>query len=387
MKIVADTKKFATGIGSLLSIVEKANIKPVLSGLLIQVCDGCAKLCATDMDIFMSKSIDVKVRRDGSAIISARMLHDILRKIQDEEVIIESLHETEQVRVQGRNCQFTLSTFPVNQFPSFDNINEKIEFEISSYELSKLLESTSFSISSEETRYSLNGVCIKIEEGNKNILRAASTDCHRLSTSILRIKKACDPFEIILPKKSTEEFLRFAKASVSENLKFCVGERLVSLESSNTWIVSKLVDSKFPDYEGLIPDNNSNTLTIGSEYLSDAISRVSTVTSNALDKLRTVKFDITARQVEISAYGHSYTFAKEVISFSDTQASYQGEDLIIGFSPKYLLDVLRVLGKSSVDLLFGSSVAPVVITDSACKDSVFVVMPVKVKSVDMSLNS
>ena len=199
-----------------------------------------------------------------------------------------------------------------------------------------------FSVSHEETRYNLNGVCLHVSLESQSMLRAASTDCHRLSFSSCPVKEKCKNFEIILPRKTTEEFIKLSKSSISENLQIALNDRLIKISNENTMMVSKLIDGKFPEYKSLIPSKNINVLTIDSEYFGEVISRVSTITTGAIEKLRTIQIKINIEQMHVSAYGNSYTSANETVKFSNKDQhslSYLGEELITGFNPRYLLEV------------------------------------------------
>jgi DNA polymerase III subunit beta len=239
-----------------------------------------------------------------------------------------------------------------------------LNLSLATKDLAKILEKTVFSVSHEETRYNLNGVCLHVSVSSPSLLSAASTDCHRLSFSSCAIKDNCKNFEIILPRKTTEEFIKLAKGSVSEQLQIHLSDRLIKISNENTTMVSKLVDGKFPEYKSLIPSKNANVLTIDSDHFGEIIGRVSTITTGAIEKLRTIQIKINKEQMHVSAYGNSYTSANEVVKFATKdQASpnYLGEELITGFNPRYLLEALRAVGKTDIEIFFGGSLSPILI--------------------------
>jgi DNA polymerase-3 subunit beta len=379
MEIRIDTKSLAITLGSMLAIVEKTSVKPILNNVLLSAVGGILTLSASDVSTYASKDLRAHIKKEGSTTTSARMLHDIVRKISDEEIVLHYLEQNEQLQVRGNNCEFTLATLPSSQFPTIENFTPTTAFEVSTADFVKILENTVFSTSTEETRYNLNGVCLHITCESESLLRTASTDCHRLSFSSCKIKQRCKSFEIILPRKTTEEFIRLAKNTNAENLEIGVSDRLVKIKNENTIIVSKLVDGKFPEYKSLIPSKNTNLLKIDSEYFGEIISRVSTITTGAIEKLRTVEIKINNQQMTVSAHGNAYAFANETVKFlGKDKAHYTGEELIIGFNPRYLLDALKAIGKTDVELLFGTSLSPILIQPKNDATTSFVVMPIKV---------
>lgn len=379
MKININAKNLASNLGGMLAVVERTNLKPVLSNVLLETCQNSLRLSTTDADLYVSKLLPSRVSEEGSTTASARLLHDILRRLNDEEINL--FHQTgeERLSIKGKDCEFHLSTIPSDQFPRVENFDPHVSIKLPSTEFANLLEETVFSVSNEETRYNLNGVCLHIREDSPQKLRAASTDCHRLSSSSYTLPVSCTPFEVIVPRKTVEEFIKLAKAGLAGEVELSLNDKLIRIVSFNTSITSKLVDGKFPEYSGLIPQQNPNKLTFDSEYLSEAIARVSTITTGAIEKFKTIQLNIGKSSMEISAHGNAYASAKERIKFS-SKFSYQGEELAIGFNPKYLLDVTRAIGRKEAECFFGGALSPVVIRPKNSESSCFVVMPIKVNT-------
>jgi DNA polymerase III subunit beta len=375
MKTVVDTKSLASSLGSMLAVVERTNVKPVLNNVLLEASQDCLFLSTTDSDLYVSKFIKSRVKSEGSTTVSARLLHDILRKMNDEEVELECSED--RMQVKGESCEFHLSSIPSNQFPKAEGFTPSFETKLPSSELAKILEGTVFSVSTESTRYNLSGVCLQVKAGGQT-LNAVSTDCHRLSLASYNLPLVCsEGFEIILPKKTTEEFIKLAKSSLVGEAHISLNDKLVKLSSTNTTITSKLIDGKFPDYATLIPKNNSNKLLINSEYFADTIARVSTITLGAIEKLKTIQLNIKNGSMQISAHGNAYASARECIKFG-SRFSYQGEEMVIGFNPRYLLDVMRALEKADAEVVFGGALSPVLIRPQEASSSCFIVMPIKV---------
>lgn len=379
MKTVVETKALASNLGSMLAVVERTNLKPILGNVLLETGENALSLSTTDADLYISKFIHSRVKAQGSTTVSARLLHDILRKMNDEDVEISQLDD--RLQVKGQDCEFSLSTIPSSHFPKVEGFKASFEAKLVGCDFARILEETVFSVSNEETRYNLNGICLHVKENAPNVLSAASTDCHRLSLSNYYSLSACSSFEIILPRKTTEEFIKLSKSSPVGAVHLCLNDKLVKLASANTTVTSKLVDGTFPDYASLIPQNNPNRLIIGSEHFADAIARVSTITIGAIEKLKAIQLDIKNSGIQISAHGNAYASAKEHIKFGlKNKFSYEGEGMLIGFNPRYLLDVMRALGKSDAEILLGGSLSPALIRPQGCISPCFVVMPIKVST-------
>ncbi|MDF2965741.1 MAG: dnaN [Rickettsiaceae bacterium] len=383
-EIEAQTKDLNRALGLLSSVVEKKNVIPVLSNVKLTVNDSLLTLTATDMDLSIAEQINIQPIKSGELTVAAKTLSDIVRHISDETVKLKYVPETEQLMVLGENCQFNLSTLPAHEFPTLEQTDSIAKFNIPSDNLARLIDNTKFSISTEETRYNLNGIYFHImTEGENKFFAAASTDGHRLSLAYTEAPENVTSIGIILPKKAALELQKILKDTQ------CVDHEVV-VDLSNTkakfvcnkiTLISKLIDGNFPDYQAFIPKNNNNKLAIDSKQLASAINRVATIT---VEKFRAIKMEISTEGVEFSAFGEARGSAREYIKAGKESAKggsfvYEGDSsLSIGFNPKYITDVLDAVKGREVSIELRDSFSPAVIRDTSDPHSLFVVMPIKV---------
>ncbi|MGI4775855.1 MAG: DNA polymerase III subunit beta [Janthinobacterium lividum] len=378
LDIIIETKELAHALTFANSVVERRNIISELSNIKLSVENNFLEIIATDMDIMLSQKIGANILSNGKITVSTILLTEIAKKIPDKEIKLRESAISEELEVIGKNCDFRLLTLPVAQFPSMENIDTEASLKISCRELSRIIEHTQFAISLEESRYHLNGIYLHAED-NKFI--AASTDGHRLSVSYISLDSNTKEFGVILPRKTVAEISKIIKDSknIRSEIEIFLGINKVKFVCNNIIMISKLIDGTFPEYKAFVPTNNANKFMVNSKYLQEAIERVATVTA---DKFRAIKICLNKDETQITASGEAKGAAKEVLNYSQDKncfCSYQGEEnIMVGFNPKYLLDVLSVLKNEIVEFYFNDSSSPVLIKVADRHNDSFVIMPVKV---------
>ncbi len=370
MHFVAETKLLASAVYSVLGIIDKSNIKPIFSNIKLSVDKaGYLYIQASNIDVTLCKKIPVQIIDGGSATVSGRMMHSILKKIIDSEVNIVFSPTTMQLEVKGKNCKFALSTLPVESFIEMDVDVDMPDFIIRSNVMLEMLESTYFSMSTDEIRYNMNGICMHSNENS--ILCSAATNCHRLSmvNTGMEVEKQ---FNFILPRKTSEELIKLAK--IVDNISCYISDSLVKFETSDSYIVSKLVDGKFPEYQSFIPTNNRYYLTIKAGEILNSIDRVSTV---AQDKTQAIKLEISQEKIVFYSYNDLHDTAQEVLLLP--KGAYNGEQIVIGFNPNYLLDIFRYLEENEkIELSFFDNSSGVVVRSLSREQFLFITMPINV---------
>lgn len=378
LKVIVETKTLTQALGFASSVVEKRNVISELANIKLSAKNGQLELSSTNMDLYLSQKIGVQIISEGELTVSTKTLNDIVRKIPDSELTLTDLGNV-GLEIAGKNCRFNLFTLPVDSFPVMDNINAEASFKISCTDFAKIIESTKFSVSLDETRYNLNGIYLHVKDGE---FYAASTDGHRLSISSIELSEKVENFGVILPQKSAEEILKIVKDSKNINADIEIllsSNKIKFICNENIIMLSKLIDAVFPDYSSFIPENSSSKLIINRKMLADTIERIAIIT---VEKFRAVKLSSSSKALEISAIGEARGNAKEVINSSNkTENFYEynsDETLAIGFNPQYLEDVLKAVKSDSVELYFSDVSAPVLIKFPESAKDIFVVMPVKV---------
>jgi DNA polymerase-3 subunit beta len=329
------------------------------------------------MNLSVEQEIGVQVKSHDKITVSSQVLGDIIKKITDEEVYLESIGDMLQVRTQ--NCKFSLPIISANNFPNIDEINSKGEIEIPTKDLLQILEHTKFSMSNEETRYNLNGIFFSLNNED-NFLSAVSTDGHRLSLSSIKVNQNNNHFSLILPKKTVNELVKIFKDSMfaEKNIKITFASNKIKFTCEKLIVTSKLIDASYPDYKGFIPLDNSNILTINSKILAEAIDRVDIMT---MEKLRAIKISISNKYLEIQSNSDYKGEGRERIILGEQDNShghYQGEQVTIGFNPKYLLDIFSSIQEDEITIHLKDGLSPILIKIKSNPNCCFIVMPIRV---------
>jgi len=382
LKVIVETKTLMQALGFASSVVEKRNVISEYANIKLSAKDGNLELSSTNMDLYLSQKIGVQVVSEGELTVSTKTLNDIVRKLPDSELTLTDLGNT-GLEITGKSCSFNLFTLPVSSFPMMDNINAECSFKVSCTDFAKIIESTKFSVSLDETRYNLNGIYLHVKDKE---FYAASTDGHRLSVSSIVLQEKVEDFGVILPQKSAEEILKIVKdpKNINADIEILLSSNKIKfICNEDVVMLSKLIDGTFPDYNAFIPENNSSKLVINRKMFADTIERIAIIT---VEKFRAVKLSLSRETLEISAIGEARGNAKEVINSSqETENFYEYnsdepniENLAIGFNPQYLEDVLKAIKSDLVELYFLDVSAPVLVKFPESPKDIFVVMPIKV---------
>lgn len=366
--IKTNRNEFVKALSHVQTVVEKRNIIPILSNVLLIAENGKLTVTATDMDIIFSEQINLEVIENGTITVSAHLLYDIIRKLDDNEEI-ELLLKNQILQINASNCNFTLGTLFARDFPKVDDDGYEVEFSIMVDQLKDIIDKVKFSISNEETRYNLNGVFI--HSGAKNMLQAVSTDGHRLSVLNLENVEGLKPFEgIIIPRKAILE-LRKVIDEFEGNVHVLLSPTKVKFMSEKFAMITKLIDAKFPSYETLIPNQNELLMKIKREQFIKAIDRVSTINN---EKFRGIKLECENNKLTLSSTSDAGGAAKETINVEINSE----EKFEIGFNARYLLESMSVLNDEIIVCRFKDSFSPAIISEESSKNYRHIVMPMRV---------
>jgi DNA polymerase-3 subunit beta len=378
LEIVVQTKDLAHALTFANSVVEKRNVLLELSNIKLCARGNLLEIGATDMDLYLNQEIGAEVISEGEITVSTQMLSEIIKKIQDSQIKIKQSTVGDRLEIIGKHCSFELLTLPVTQFPQMEDVDSEATLTVACVDFARIIEYTSFAMSTEETRYNLNGIYLHVKD-NKEFCSAA-TDGHRLSVASILALNIQKDFGVIVPRKTVHELLKIIKDSknTAGEISIFLGTNKAKFICNNIVLISKLIDGTFPDYSSFIPVDNQNKLTINTKLLASAVDRVATVT---VDKFRSIKIIINESSLEITASGEAKGAANENLPFSTEKTEYcgfKGEDITIGFNPKYVSDIVSALREPIVNIYFKDAFSPILIkTDEHTGDS-FVVMPVKV---------
>ena len=369
MKFSVNQQDLQQALNYCQGVIEKRSTLPILSNILLNANNSKLILTATDLDIiFIHQINNIEVFEEGKTTTTSSIMYDIVRKISSGKKINLTLNDKNKLHLESEKSTFNLNCISHSEFPVTDENFNQNEFSIKSKQFLKLLNKCKFSISNDETRHYLSGIYLhQTEVDEKNYLTAVATDSHRMSISKIRLEKQIDFEPIILPKKTI-----FQLCAILDNydgeVKISNMKSKIKFELSNSILISKLIDGKFPNYIQVIPKNNQKKLEIDLKLFLNSVDRVASV---SLDKKDSVKFILAKDILNLSVNNTNSGDGKETLSVKFDH------DLEISFNSRYLIDIASQLDGEKVEIYFNDSGSPALIKDPGDFNSIFVVMPMK----------
>ena len=369
MKFTIDRSSFLKPLGHIYSVVERRNTIPILSNVLIESDASKVSFPATDMDMDIVETVGCIVSSQGKLTVSAHTLYDIVRKLPDgSEIQIELIDLN--VEVSAGKSRFILPTLPVDDYPIMTEIEKGNEFSLEAVDLANLIDNTKFAISSEETRYYLNGIYLHVPDIKSDKLRAVATDGHRLAQAEVPIPKGAENMPgVILPRKAVGEVRKLID-STDGLVTIIISKTKAKFIFPTSILTTKLIDGSFPDYQRVVPKENLNKLLVSNSHFSKAIDRVSTV---SMEKSRAVKLSLSNNVLLLQVNSHDLGNASE-----ELDVNYTSDPIDIGFNARYLLDISGQIQGKDIELSLSDSASPALITDPDQEGVIFVLMPMRV---------
>lgn len=370
MKFSIERAALLRSLNHIQSVVEKRNTIPILSNVLLKAEDGMLSLTATDMDLEINEAVAAQVTEAGATTAPAHTLHDIVRKLSDDSQV-EITVEGASMTVQAGRSVFRLSCLPVTDFPELGAGELPVSFEVPAADLRALIDRTRFAMSTEETRYYLNGIYVHAADNEGvSVLRAVATDGHRLARFEMPLPEgALDMEGVIIPRKAVGE-LRKLIDEAADTIRIDLSSSKVKFTFDHVVLTSKLIDGTFPDYQRVIPEGNDKIVEIDPKVFTSAIDRVSTISDG---KSRAVKISMNGKSMTISANSPDAGSATE-----DVEIASDVSDLEIGFNARYLLDITGQMGGEGCRLTLADAASPTIVQDASDSSALYVIMPLRV---------
>lgn len=378
LKLKIERAPLLKSLARLQSIVEKRNTIAILSHIKLEASGNALTLSATDMDLAAVETIAAEVSKPGAVTVPAHTFYDIVRKFADNSTVTLAVEpEKGQVKIQAGNAKFSLSCLSAADFPVLAEGDLPFSFALSPKECIALIDKARFAMSTEETRYYLNGVYLHVapasdfsgKKGEEH-LKAVSTDGHRLARIEIALPAGASGMPgIIVPRKTVSE-LRKLMEDASGQVSIALSENKIRFTADNVTLVSKLIDGTFPDYERVIPTGNTKILEVDAKALIQAIDRVSTIST---EKTRGIKFTLSSGNVNLQASSPENGTAQE-----DVPATYAADTIEIGFNSRYVMEMLSQLEGETAQFLLSDGASPALVRDPADVTALYVVMPMRI---------
>jgi DNA polymerase-3 subunit beta len=372
MQLTIERAHLLKSLGHVQSVVEKRGTIAVLSNVKIDAKGDSVSLTATDMDIAVIEKTAASVSKAGSTTVPAHTFYDIVRKLPEGSQIELSTNEDgSKVSIRAGQSRFSLACLPIDDFPVMADGEFAHNFTLKSAECLSLIEKPSFAISTEETRYYLNGIYLHTSgNGEGKVLRAVATDGHRLARIEVALPAGADGMPgVIVPRKAIHELKKLlgeGEGDVSVSL----SESKIRFVYGNAVLVSKLIDGNFPDYERVIPQNNDKLMEVDCKLFTQSVDRVSVIST---EKSRAIRFQLENGKLMLTVSSPEHGNATE-----ELDVTYSSPKIEIGFNSRYMLDMMTQIEGDTAQFLFNDSASPAIVRDTADVGALYVIMPMRV---------
>jgi DNA polymerase-3 subunit beta len=350
------------------SVVEKRNTVAILGNILCSVKGQELSLCATDLEVGIKVTLPVEVKQEGKITLSAKNFLDIVKELPDKKIYF-SRKDNNWVELVCGKSKFNIVSLAADEYPSLPAFEEKNYFDARTEALINMIDRTQFAVSTDATRYHLNGVFFEPLENN--IMRMTATDGHRLSfvdqevfMTMPEIKRG-----MIIPKKGLNELQKLLTPSQA-TVGIAFERGYIFTKFSDSYLFVRLIDGEYPDYRMVIPKGTDKIVKTDRGELNSALKRVSLL---AHEKSRGVKLALQPGLLVITSSNPDMGEAREEID-----VEYAGEALDIGFNSKYLLECMNVLSSEKVEFHLKDRLSPGILKGSNETNHTYVIMPMRI---------
>lgn len=371
MKLSIERAALMRSLNHVQSAVERRNTIPILSNVLMKADKGVLTLSTTDMDLQINESVAADIKAPGATTAPAHTLHDIVRKLPEDAMVELALDDSgNTMTVKAGRSVFKLSCLPVADFPEIAQGEFPTEFAMPAAGLRALIDRTRFAMSTEETRYYLNGIFVhEADNDGVKVLRAVATDGHRLARFEMPLPEGAAGMPgVIVPRKAVGELRKLAEEA-ADVIQISLSESKVRFAFDHIELTSKLIDGTFPNYQQVIPQNNDKIVEVNPKLFSSAIDRVSTISDG---KSRAVKITLNNKTMTLSANSPDAGSATEDLEINGN------DNMEIGFNARYLMDITAQIEGDGCRIVLADAASPTIIQDSGDASALYVLMPLRV---------
>jgi DNA polymerase-3 subunit beta len=373
MKFTIQQKIINKAISKIIGIVDKKAAIPFLSNIKVETKEQEITFTGTDMDIFIEANISisniVQIGENGHTTVQAHILHDIIKKIPEEDNLTIHLLENKSIKLTYGKSIFSIPTIASDEFPTFSKDKMDVEFSVNNKEFSRAIEQTRFAISHDETKPFLNGTFFQINnEGKNGVFNAVAIDGHKLALSKFIIKDFSDKIpSIIVPKKTINELKKIIDEDRGE-VKINFSKLKINVSYNGNNITSKIIDADFPEYQKIIPKNNDIKIVLNKKEIFSTIDRVSTMVDGKHNAITMIAQNNKLIFEAMTAEGGK---AVEEINIEDIENNFK-----IAFNARYLLEIIHQFDEDRINFKFKDGQTPVLIDSDRGLDS-YVIMPIR----------
>ena len=363
MKFTSEREKILEPLQAVIGVVERRQTMPILANVLLSAKNGRLSITATDLEVELVAGADVTVQQAGEVTVPGRKFLDIVRALPEKVAVVLTI-EGEKASIKAGKSRFTLTTLPAADFPSIEEINAQLSFQVEQGALKRLIDKTHFSMAQQDVRYYLNGMLL---ESDGKMLRTVATDGHRLAMCEMELVTKSGTQQVIVPRKGVLELQRLLGAEAPVAVQ--VGSNHIRITLGDIRFTSKLIDGRFPEYGRVIPANPTRKVEADREILRQALQRTA-ILSN--EKYRGIRLTAKSDLLTLQAHNPEQEEAEDQV-----EVEYKGEEVEIGFNVNYLLDALSAIEGEKVELGLTDSNSSCLIHAPGAVHTRYVVMPMR----------
>ena len=362
MKVKIDKDTLIKGIQIVQNVVSTKATLPILSNMLVETKRNLIRLNTTDLDIGISCELPVETLEEGAITIPAKRFSDIAKELPSGEILIYA-KKNQQIDIEGQKCRFKLIGLPKEEFPKFPEFKNKEAIIIKQKDLKDMIRLTSFSVSHEESRYVLNGILMDVKE---NTVCMVATDGRRLAKIEKQLQAASKTeVSVIIPLKAIQEIYR--NLGDEGQVSIVCGTNQVLFDIEGVLVATRIIEGEFPNYKQVIPEAAPQKIKVNTQKLLSAIRRANLL---ATPDFQAIKCEVFSNKLVVSKSTPNVGESREEVAME-----YNGKELIVGFNPQFLIDVLKNIEQEDINLeLLGPDKAGVI----RMSDYLYLVLPMRI---------
>lgn len=369
MKVSIQKEDLQNSLSHIYTITERKSTIPILCNVKLEA-EESLKISGINVDMEIIETAKSNVLTAGSTTVAAHTFHDVVRKLPAGVVDLEL--EKDSLIIRAGKSKFKLPTLPVSDFPVMTLDDVDTTFSLPVENLIKIIDKVKCAISTEETRYFLNGIFLHSTENNgRKVLRGVATDSHRLAKQDVNLPAGAESIEgIIIPRKAILELRRLLEDS-SEEVIVKISNTKIKFAFGDIELTSKLIDGKFPDYQKIIPTNTDKILEVDTEKLYTSVDRISSIVSS--EKSRGIKIKIAPNLLTFSANNSDSSSGTE-----ELEANYSSDSVIeVSFNSKYIMDAASVIEGKNLRMSLYDNISPAIIEEQNDDSYLHILLPIR----------
>lgn len=363
MKIICNKSALLTGVNTVLKAVPARTTMPILECILIDTTSGVIKLTANDMDLGIETTVDGDVLDKGCIALEAKLFSEIVRKLPDSEVTIET-DDNNKALIKCEKAKFNIAGKDGEDFVALPEIEKAHFITLSQFSLKEIIRQTIFSISDNESNRMMSGELLQIDQDQ---LRLVSLDGQRISIRKISLKESYDPIKAVIPGKTLNEISKILSGDMDDDVRIYFTDRHVLFEFDQTVVVSRLLEGEYFQIDKMISSDYNTKITINKKELQGCIERASLLIRESERKPIIINVTDGSMEMKIQSAMGSMN--------EDIDISKEGRDIMIGFNPKFILDALRVIDDEEITMYLVNPKAPFIIKNDE-QSYIYLVLPI-----------